>query len=204
MTKNEIVEGIRGMVLRSEAVDDNTKVLHFKRVEKAVESAFAELMQTLAKKDEAEIEGNYVKSYYGKSVYTADGVRYVPITDDIVPLPNGKGLWFCKPSGSNTLYPRTTTSSHSLFASLPMGGAINDTWVKLGNPKDRGLSIIFKNVGDSYRGSIALVDYGVVRSFSSYGDTENIHLPSESYSFIIEKCLAWFGQRKNDVVNQGQ
>lgn len=204
MRKDILIEGIRGMILKSEAVDDNTKVLHYKRVEAAVGSAFAELIQTLAKKDTFEIENNYVKSYYDQPVISSDSQQYTVLLDNIVSLPNGKGVWFVKPSGSTVGYQPTSSHHTSLFGSLPMGKLVNDTWYKVGNPKSATTSIIFNHIGDSFRRSVKSVDYGVVRAFDSYDDEEDVHLPSEAYSFVTEKVLSWFGVRRNDLVNQGQ
>lgn len=204
MKKGALVETVRGILLQSEAVDDNVKVLHYKRVEAVVDAAFAELMQVLAKKDSADVESNYVKKYYSQPVVSASGTQYVVLTDSVVSLPEAKGLWFCKPAGSKITYPRTTSTSRSLFSSLPMGQYVDDTWVRLGNAPSGSMAIIFEHVGNSTRRSIKSVDYGLVRAPSSYGDDEDIHLPSDSFSFVIEKCLSWLGRRKNDTVNQGQ
>lgn len=204
MKKSILTESIRGYLIKSEPTDDNIKNFHYKRVEVAVASAFEELMKTLVKEDEGLIEASYVKSYYDQPVTTNGNQQYVELVDSIVSLPNGRGVFYCKPSGESKLYAQSNVNTTSLFGSLPMGEAVNDTWFRIGNPNNAGLSIIFQHVGDSYRRSVKSVDYGVVRDFASYDDDEEIHVPSNAYSFIIEKVMAWFGVRYTDLANNGK
>lgn len=204
MRKNELVEGLRGILLKSEAVADNAKVLHYKRVESLVGAAFSELMQVLAKKDEGEIESGYVRDYYSQPVLNTAGLQYVTLPCGIVPLPGGKGVWYVKPTGSNINYTASNQVLTSAFRSIPVSDYINDTVFRIGTDPAGEKAIIFQHIGDSQRRSIRTVDYGLVRDFDAYNDNDDIHLPNESYSFLIEKVSLWVGQRYNDKQNNGQ
>jgi len=202
--KNILVEQIRGLLLKSEAVADNTKVLHYKRVEALVGSAFAELVQVLAKKEEGEIESGYVRDYYSQPVLNTAGMQYVTLPCGIVPLPGGKGVWYIKPTGSHINYTASNQIMTSAFRSIPVSECINDTVFRLGTDPAGEKAIIFQHIGDSQKRSIRIVDYGLVRDFESYNDNDDVHLPNESYSFLIEKIMLWVGQRYNDKQNNGQ
>ena len=205
MTKEQLVESLRGLILKSEPVADNAKPVHFKRVEAAASHAFAELMQSLYKADPFLVEGHFTKDVPSQDVITSNGVDYVVIPYDFVSLPNGKGIWYVRPHNGTETYINGAYAQSSVLNSLPIGNFINDTTYRVGTIDTTAKRVIlFNHVGDSWRRSVKSVDVGVVRTFDEYDDAEEIHLPGESYTFLVNNVLNWFGQRYNDKIDNGQ
>lgn len=204
MKKNELIELVRGNILKSEAVADNTKVLHYKRVELMVGAAFAELIKLLAKKDEGEIESGYMRDYYNQPVSNANGLQYITLPASVVPLPNGGGVWYVKPQGSKKNLTASNQVLTSAFMSLPVSEYINDTVFRVGTDPAGQKAIVLQHIGDSISRSIRVYDIGLIRDFEGYNDNEDIHLPDESYSFLMGKVMELMGQRYNDKTNNNQ
>lgn len=204
MDKSVLIEAIRGLILQAEPTDDNTRVLHYKRVETAVIFAFNELITYLDKTDDAEIETHFVTSYMSQEVKKFGNFSYVKLPAKIISLPQGRGIWYVKPSGQSEHVISATSVSSALFASLPVGKVFNDTTYYMSSIDGIGDAIIFNHIGDSQKKSLKYVDIGLVRDFESYTDTELIDLPGEKFSFVVEKCLAWFGKRATDKSNNNK
>lgn len=204
MKKSELVETVRHAILKAEGVEDNARVMHYKRAEKLVGAAFDELLALLAKKGDGEIEAGYMKEYFGNTVYEAGGVQYVELPTAIAMLPNGTGVWYVKPSGSSVNYTASTQVSISTFKALPIGNCINDTFYRVGNSPSGKKAILFNHVGDSVNRSVRKVDFGLIRAFDGYNDNDDVHLPEDKFSYLIEKVMLWAGQRYNDMQNNGK
>ena len=204
MNKETLVEAIRGKILQSEPTDDNTRVLHYKRVETAVIFAFNELITYLDKTDDAEIETHFVKTYMSQEVKKFGNFSYVVLPAKIISLPQGRGVWYVKPTGQSEHIIHATSLNGSLFSTLPVGKTFNDTTYYMSSIEGIGDAIIFNHIGDSSKKSLKYVDIGLVRDFESYTDTELVDLPGEKFSFVVEKCLAWFGKRATDKSNNNR
>lgn len=204
MRKNELVEVVRGVILKSEPVADNAKVFHYKRAEKLVAAAFDEMLQLLAKKDPAEVESGYMKDYYNMAVTVSATNQYVELPAEIAALPGGAGVWYVKPTKSSSNYVASSQVLSSAFKSIPVSGCINDTFYRVGTSPSGAKAIIFQHMGDSTNRSVRRVDFGLVRSFDGYDEIEDIHLPDERYSFVIEKVLGWVGRPYVDLQNNGK
>lgn len=209
MKKEVLVESIRGMILRAEPVTDNARTVHFKRVETAIAHAYDELIKTLYDKDKTVIETMYVKHYYNQDMISVNGREYILIADDFVHMPNGRGVWYVKGTdGSESTdgfetYAMSTVSKTALFSSLPIGGAIDDTVIRIGNvPNETYKAIVFQHIGDSWRKNVISIDFGLVRTFDSYADDEDVHMPNDSFAYVVNQVMQWFGARHNDNVNQ--
>jgi hypothetical protein len=212
MKKNILVESIRGLILKAEPVTDNVKTVNYKRVETAIAHAFDELIKTLYDRDKDVIEAMYVKHYYDQDMISNNNREYILIADDFVHMPNGRGVWYVKgtnggedPGGFET-YANSTVSGTALFASLNIGDAINDTVYRIGNvPSETLKAIIFQHIGNSQRKNVISVDFGLVRTFSSYDDTEDVHMPNDSFAYVVDQVMKWFGNdRYNDKINNDQ
>ena len=152
----------------------------------------------------SKIESYYVKHYYSQSVSESGGYRYFGVSDAIVPVGEGKGIWYVQPSGEvGTSFSQTHRPHNSLFASIPVGKAIADTFWRFGNIATNR-QIVLSNVGDSPFKDVRTVDYGVVRSFSSYSDTEEVVVPDGRYDLLMEMTTAWLGGVYNDKSNNNQ
>lgn len=202
MNKTALTEYVRTAILKSEAVADNQKVVHFKRVEQAVVYAFDTLLSQiqLTEKGISEIESYYVKHYYGESVSESGGYRYVPLSDEMVPVGEGKGIWYVQPQGKGKAFSRSRRPKVAMFRSLPVGDAMAETFWRVGNLGTKQ-QIVFENIGDSPFRDIRKVDYGIVRSLNSYEGTEEVRVPDGRMDLLIQMCMSWFGQRYNDITN---
>lgn len=204
MKKNELISTIQSAILKAEPVADNARTMHYKRAEKLVGAAFDELLQTLAKKNDGEIEASYMKDYYSQTVVTSGTMQYIELPAEIAPLPNGGGVWYVKPTNSSANLVASTQVLTSTFRGLPIGKCINDTFYRIGTSPSGAKAIVFQHIGDSVNRSVRKMDFGLVRSFDGYAETEEIHLPNNSYSFLLEKCLTWAGNRFADLQNNGK
>lgn len=211
MKKEVLVESIRGMVLKAEPVTDNVKTVHFKRIEAAISHAYNELIKTLYDKDKYVIETMYVKHFYDQAMISADNREYILIPEDFVHMPKGRGVWYVRgtnggedPAGFET-YATSTVSSTSIFSSLPIGEVIDDTWIRIGNvPNETFKAIVFQHVGDSWRKNVVSIDFGLVRTFESYSDDEEVHMPNDSFAYVVDQVLKWFNPRYSDNLNNDQ
>lgn len=202
MNKKALVEFMRVAVLKSEAVADNQKTVHFKRVEQAVGYAFDSILTQipLTEEGKAEIESYFVKHYYNQSVSESNGYRYFGISDSLVPIGEGKGVWYVQPSGGGKPLPKSRRPKIATYRHLPVGGALNQTVWRLGNISD-DRQIVIENIGDSPLEDIRKVDYGVVRAFDSYGDTEEISMPDGRFDLMTQLVVTWFNGAYTDNVN---
>lgn len=209
MNKTQLVEYVRTMILNSEAVADNQSAAHFKRVEQGVGYAFDTILGQLgtSREDKAEIESYYVKHYYGQSVREYNGYRYVGVSDDIVPVAGGNGIWYVQPSRDNLSqqqigvnFARSGRPNLAIFNSLPVGEVLNETLWRLGNV-NTSKQIVFEDVGDSPFTDVRKVDFGVVRAFSSYADTEEILMPDSRYDLVVQMVMQQYGEVYNDKTN---
>lgn len=203
-TKAQIVSNIRELIRKREATDDDQRTLHYKRVESLVGYAFDTLLSQIQMEDdgEYEIESYFVKHYYNQSVLQSNGYRYVGLTDEIVPLDGGRGVWYVQPSGGSSVMNRFKRPTLNRYRSLPFGAAINETMYRVGNvSSDSRWQIILEDIGSSVLTDIRKVDYGVVRAFASYGEDEEIRMPDGRYDLLIQMCLSAAGQRESNNVN---
>lgn len=212
MNKAALVEYVRTMILNSEAVDDNQKVAHFQRVAQGVNYAFDTLLGQLGdtRKDKAFISAYLVKDYYNQPVLESNGYRYVGVSDDVVPVAGGNGIWYVQPSRRNLSQQdvgvnlaRSGRPNIALFNSLPVGKVMKETMWRFSNISDNR-QIILSDIGDSNTTDIRYVDFGVVRAFSSYEDTDEVVVPMGNMDALIRLVMTWFGERYNDKTTNNQ
>ena len=205
MNKQALTEFVRTSILKSEANADNQKTLHFKRVEQAINYAFDTLLSQIELNDKgtSEIESYFVKHYYKQPVRKANGYFYVGISDDVVPVGAGKGIWYVQPTGGGNPLARSQRPKLSLFRSLPVGDVMNELFYRYGNVSG-SRQIIFEEIGNSNYSDLRNVDYGVVRAVSSYDDDEEVHVPTGRVDAMIQLATAWLSQPYNDKKNNNQ
>jgi len=205
MNKKALIEFVRVSILKSEAVADNQKTLHFQRVSQATNYAFNTLLSQIKLDDEglAKIEAYYVKHYYNQPVSESNGYRYFGISDGIVPVGKGRGVWYVQPSGGGRPFVQSSRPNVATYRNTKFGGAIRETVWRLGN-LGTNKQIIIENIGDSPASSIRFVDYGIVRDLDSYGDTEEVIIPEGRAELLIEMAGSWLGGVYNDKTNNGQ
>jgi len=199
-SKVELIEFVRTAILKSEAVADNQKTLHFQRVAQAVNYAFDTLLSQIKLDDngKSQVESLYVKHYYNQPVSESNGYRYFGVSDDVAPV--GTGIWYVQPSGGGVAFSYFNRPSNSIFASIGVGEVMNETFWRFGNLATKK-QIILENVGSSPNASIRFVDYGIVRSFASYDDTEEVVVPMGNTPALLELCTAWLGNVYTDRAN---
>jgi len=203
MVKDALTEYIRTIILNSEAVSDNQGVVHFKRVEQGVGYAFDALLSQIPMSEDGkfEVEEYYVKHYYKQSVREYNGYRYVGVSDSVVPVGQGRGIWYVQPSGGGKPFGLSQRPSTAMFRSLPVGNSMNETFWRFGNVATNP-QIVLEHIGDSPYKDIRQVDYGVVRAFSSYASDEDVRVPGGRMDVLMQMVLAWYGQKPyNDNVN---
>lgn len=202
MNKKALIEFVRVSLLKGEAVDDNQKTLHFQRVSQAVNYCYDTIIAQipLTEKGKAEIEAYYVKHYYSQEVKESSGYRYFGISDAIIPVDGGRGVWYVQPSGGGNALARSRRPKIAMFSNLPVGKVINSTVWRLGNISDNQ-QVILENIGNSPLTDIRFVDFGVVRAFSSYGELEEVRMPDGRFDLMMEMITAWLGGTYNDKSN---
>jgi len=198
MNKVQLVDFVRVAILKSEAVADNQKTLHFQRVAQAVGYAFDTILSQIKLDDEgkAKIESLYVKHYYNQPVSESNGLRYFGVSDDVAPV--GTGIWYVQPSGGGINFSYFSRPSVSLFANIGVGEVMNETFWRFGNIATKK-QIILESIGNSPYANVRNVDYGIVRAFSSYEDTEEVVVPDTN--LLVQLAVAWLSQPYNDKVN---
>ena len=202
MNKKALIEFVRTSILKREAVADDQKTLHFERVSQAVNYAFDTLLSQIRMDDagKAKIESYYVKHYYNQPVKESNGYRYFGVSDSVVPVGEGRGIWYVQPSGGGSPFPFSHRPHIAMFANMAVGEVMNQTTWRFGNISTN-LQIILEDIGSSPVTDVRLVDYGVVRGFDSYGDTEEIRVPDSRYDLLEEMVMAWLGGQYSDKIN---
>jgi len=213
MNKSQLIEFVRVSILKSEAVSDNQKTLHYQRVAQAVGYAFDTLLAQIPMTPEgkAKIEAFYVKHYYNQPVAESSGYRYFGVSDDVVSVGEGKGVWYVQPSQTNngnknisgSVFVYSNRPHVSFFANMAVGGAMNMTTWRFGNIATKK-QIVLENIGDSPNTDIRLVDYGIVRAFTSYGDTEEVIVPDGRNDLLIQMVTEWMSPVYVDKTNNNQ
>jgi len=200
MNKQQLVEFVRVSILKKEPDADSQMVLHYKRVEQATGYAFDALLAQIKLDDigKAKIESNHVKHYYKQPVSESNGYRYFGVSDDVASV--GSGIWYVQPSGGGDLIPYFSRPSNSLFANMAVGEVMNKTFWRFGNLATKK-QIIIENIGDGQMADIRLVDYGIVRAFASYEDTEEVVVPDGNYPLLIQITSAWLSNGYVDNSN---
>lgn len=202
MNKKNLISFVRQAILKSEAVADNQRILHFQRVGQAVGYAFDTLLSQI-KLDEAgrsKMEAYYVKHYYNQPVSESSGYRYFGVSDDIVPVGEGRGIWYVQPSGGASPLPYSHRPSIAMFANLAVGEVMNQTFWRFGNIATKR-QIVIENIGNSPLADIRSVDYGIVRAFASYEDTEEILIADGRVDLVIQMSVAWLSGGYVDKTN---
>jgi hypothetical protein len=207
MEKSKIVELVRGFILGAESVDDNAGKIHWKRIDLACGFAWENLLNAVYEtQGDTGIEGYYVKHYYKQKLYKdTNKLKYAYPPVDIVPLPSNKGIWYVQPSGGGSSFVRFDRPTKSLFDSLPVGEATKDVFFRYGNVEgvvDK--RIIVEDTNDGIRGGILEVDFGLVPTWESYGDNENITMPKSDFDTFVKLVATWFGKVYNDKTNNNQ
>lgn len=205
MTKDQLTSYVRTAILKHEAVADNQKTLHFQRVAQAVVYAFDTLLSQIRfdEKGLSEIESYFVKHYYNQSVKeSTSGYRYVGVSDSIVPI-GDKGIWYVQPSGGGNPFSKISRPKLASYRNLYVGGAINETFWRIGN-LNVNTQIILESIGDSPYKDIRTVDYGIVRSLHSYASTEDVRVPSGRIELLVQLCMAQLSTVYDDKINNNQ
>ncbi len=200
MDKVSLIEFVRVAILKAEAVADNQKTLHFQRCAQGVGYAFDSLLSQikLDADGRAQIESMYVKHYYNQPVSESNGLRYFGVSDDVAPV--GTGIWYVQPSGGGVAFSYFNRPSNSIYASIGVGEVMNETFWRFGNIATKK-QIILENVGNSPMQSVRFVDYGIVRAFSSYEDTEEVIIPGGRSDLLIQMCQQWLQGGYTDKTN---
>ena len=207
MNKKALVEFVRVALLKQEAVADNQKTLHFKRVEQGVGYAFDTLLSQipLDDKGKSKIEQFYVKHYYEQPVSESNGYRYFGVSDGLANVGN-RGVWYVQPSKSNGIktgkpLPMASRPMIAMYANIPVGGVMNTTVWRFGNIADTK-QIILEDIGESSPYSnIRKVDFGVVRAFDSYGSDEEVIVPDGRNDLLIQMVITWLANSYEDKTN---
>lgn len=202
-SKAAIVETVRELILRREAVTDNQRTVHYKRAEEIVGYAFDTLLAQIQMEEngEREIEAYFVKHYYNQSVRESNGYRYIGLEDNFVELDGGRGIWYVQPSGGGVNFGQSRRPKNALFNSLPVGSVIKETFFRVGNVNSTSRrQIVLEDVGESPTTDIRKVDYGIVRNFKSYSDTEDVNMPDGRYDLLLQMATEAFGARPNDTI----
>ena len=209
MNKDALISFVRTSILRREATTDNQGKLHYQRVSQAVNYAFDTLLSQIKidRDNKSKIENYYVKHYYEQPVKESGGYRYFGVSDSIVPVGEGKGIWYVQPSANEPNAGRPLSHSNrpsvAMYNSLKIGSAINDTVWRFGNISTNR-QIILESVGDSPIADIRKVDFGVVRGFSSYGDDEEVIVPDGRNDLLIQFATTWLQGGYQDLENNNQ
>jgi len=202
MNKSELISFVRRTLLQREAIADDQKKYHFQRVGQSVVYAFDTLLTQIPLDDNgrSKIESYYVKDYYNQDVKESNGYRYFGISDTILPIGEGRGIWYVQPSyNSGTPFQQSGRPETSFFTSL-IGEAINDTVWRFGNLATTR-QIVLENIGDSPYADVRAVDFGVIRSLDSYDDEENVVVPDGRTDLLVEMCSAWLAGVRVDNSN---
>ena len=117
-----------------------------------------------------------------------------------MPVGEGRGIWYVQPSGGGSPFPFSHRPHIAMFANMAVGEVMNQTTWRFGNISTN-LQIILEDIGSSPVTDVRLVDYGVVRGFDSYGDTEEIRVPDSRYDLLEEMVMAWLGGQYSDKIN---
>lgn len=202
MTKKELTSFVRRSLIGREAEADEQRTYHWKRVEQAVGYAFDNLLAQIPMdaKGKAKIESYYVKHYYNQEVKESDGYRYFGVSDDVVPVGEGRGIWYVQPSGGGSLIPFSHRPHISVFNSMAVGEVMAETFWRHGN-LSTNKQIILESIGTPARSQIRTVDFGVVRAFSSYSESESIEIPDGRADILIDFCRTWLDGAYVDKTN---
>jgi len=206
MNKKALTEFVRRSILGEEPTADNQRVLHFKRVEQGVGYAFDTLLSQIPMdaKGKAGVESYYVKHYYNQDVKEdTNGYRYFGVSDSVVTVGQGRGIWYVQPSGGGSPIPFSHRPNISFFANMAVGDVMNQTFWRFGNLNTKK-QIVIENIGDSPMENIRKVDYGVVRAFDSYGDEEEVLVPDGRNDLLIQMCREWLGVVYKDDTNNNK
>lgn len=192
MNKKSLVTFVRRSLIGREATADEQQTFHYKRVEQGVGYAFDTLLSQMRLDESglAKVESYYVKHYYNQPVKESNGYRYFGVSDSIVSIGEGKGIWYVQPSGGGAPLSQSTRPSTSLFNNMAVGSVMNTTVWRFGNIATNR-QIIIENIGTSPNEDIRAVDFGVVRAFSSYGEDEDVVVPDGRVDLLQELVRTW-------------
>jgi hypothetical protein len=201
MIKKKIVESIRGYLIGAEPDSDSIGKFHYKRIEVACSEVFDTMLLALFSEDIKGFESSYVKDYVNQPIYRLGDQNYLYIADPFVTLPEGRGIWYVKPNGSQSPIPKSSSHHRGMLSSLPVGDIVNNSVWKtgyIGNDQ----KILIDHLGNSIYAMTTRWDYGLVRQFSAYSDTEDVHI--QKYDLFINQVLQWFGKRPLTPPNDNQ
>jgi hypothetical protein len=206
MNKNALIAFVRRRLLGREAKGDDQKDFHFQRVAQAINYAYSTLLSQIPLDDKGKqkVESYHVKHYYDQPVRESGGYRYFGVSDGIVSIGEGKGIWYVQPSKGQTQAGRPLSKMNrpaiAAYSNIPIGDAIRDTVWRFGNIANNR-QIILENFKDSPLGDIRKVDFGVVRDFASYADTEEVIVPDSRYDLLLDFCVAWLKENPKESIN---
>jgi len=198
MIKSKIIESIRGYLIGQEPTSDSAGKVNYQRIAVACSEVFDTMLLALFSEDIKGFESSFVKDYTNQPIIRLGEVNYLAINDSFVALPEGRGVWYVKPSGSQSPLPRSGSHHRGILASLPVGDILNASVWKTGFI-GADQKIIIENIGDSIYAMTTRWDYGLVRQFSAYGETEDVHILK--YDLFVNQVLQWFGKRPLSPAN---
>lgn len=198
MIKSKIIESIRGYLIAQEPDQDSNGKFHFKRIEVACSEVFDTMLLALFTEDIKGFESSFVKDYRNQAITRNNGLNYLAINDSFVSLPEGRGVWYVKPSGSQSPIPRSGSNHIGILASLPVGDIVNNSVWKTGYVNNTQ-KILIEHLGESVYAMTSRWDYGLVRQFTAYADTEDVHILK--YDLFVNQVLQWFGYGKKQLDN---
>lgn len=198
MIKSKIIESIRGYLLGKEPDTNSNSIASYPRIAVACSEVFDTMLLALFSEDIKGFESSFVKDYTNQPIVRLNGMNYLAINDSFVSLPEGRGVWYVKPSGSQSPLPRSGSHHRGILASLPVGDILNNSVWKTGfiGADQR---IIIENIGDSINAMTTRWDYGLVRQFTAYAETEDVKILK--YDFFVNQVLQWFGKRPLSPAN---
>jgi len=203
MTKGQLIESIRGYLIADEPSQDSNGKFNFKRIEIACEQMFGVMLTYMIAEDIKGIEDNYVKEYRNQPIIRSNGIFYLDIPDKTVALPGGRGVWFVKPNGSRYNLPSSGSKHMGILSSLPVGEIVNNSVWRVSNV-GTDKKIIVEHLGDSIYANTTRWDFGLVRSFSSYGEGEEVYIPNGRYDYFVDGVFKMFGRRVQDKTNNNK
>lgn len=203
MTKGQLIESIRGYLIADEPSQDTNGKFNFKRIEIACEQMFGTMLTYMITEDIKGIEDNYVKDYRNQPIIRSNGLFYLDMVDKMVALPAGRGVWYVKPNGSRYNLPPSSSNHVSMLSSIPVGDIVNNSVWSVGNVGN-DKKILIEHLGDSIYANTTRWDFGLVRSFPSYGAGEEVYIPNGRYDYFTEGVFKMFGRRVQDKTNNNK
>lgn len=190
MIKKQLIETIRGYVLKREPLSDDYQNLHPARIELAINQIFGEFLFKLYGKNNYELD-NYAKTYYDLELKKIGDTRFLQIPVKVLHIPNNRGVMAVRDSNGNDLIP-SNSRQNSYLKNAYFKKAFNKATFRQGNVS--GVTedvIIIDYFGDKYKSSL-LFESDIIRPFEAYDDTEDVYMPKGEETKFIASLMEIF------------